>query len=154
MDLEAVLMVTVPSHQASSLVLPLSTPIIDLSPLKQVPTTTQAPIFIVTTMPKTITLLLPPPPPQQSISDSELAARVEVLEQKLAAFEQKSKTLDNTTQNLRSRIFNMKLRDRPNKIDQTVNRVVKEAVHIAIQAPLIDRFREVPEADMKEILHQ
>nr|GEW43618.1 hypothetical protein [Tanacetum cinerariifolium] len=32
--------------------------------------------------------------------------------------------------------------------------VVKEAVHIALQAPLRNRFRELPEADMKEILHQ
>nr|GEV08434.1 zinc finger, CCHC-type [Tanacetum cinerariifolium] len=30
----------------------------------------------------------------------------------------------------------------------------KEAVHIALQAPLRDRFRELPEANMKEILHQ
>nr|GEU94152.1 hypothetical protein [Tanacetum cinerariifolium] len=29
-----------------------------------------------------------------------------------------------------------------------------EAVHIALQAPLKDRFRELPEADTKEILHQ
>nr|GEU97823.1 reverse transcriptase domain-containing protein [Tanacetum cinerariifolium] len=34
------------------------------------------------------------------------------------------------------------------------NFMVKEAVHIALQAPLRDSFREVPEADMKEILHQ
>ncbi|GJS61991.1 hypothetical protein Tco_0656775 [Tanacetum coccineum] len=58
------------------------------------------------------------------ITDSELAARVTTLEQKFAAFEQKSKTLDNTTQNLGSR------------------------------APLRDRFRDLPEADMKEMLHQ
>nr|GEX76521.1 retrovirus-related Pol polyprotein from transposon TNT 1-94 [Tanacetum cinerariifolium] len=44
--------------------------------------------------------------------------------------------------------------DLPHKINQTVNKVVKEAVHIALQAPLRDRFRELPEADMKEILHQ
>nr|GEU89723.1 hypothetical protein [Tanacetum cinerariifolium] len=60
-----------------------------------VPATTHEPIFTATT-----TTLKPlPPPPQQSTSDFELAA----LEQKLAAFEQKSKTLDNTTQNLGSR---------------------------------------------------
>nr|GEV05697.1 hypothetical protein [Tanacetum cinerariifolium] len=39
-------------------------------------------------------------------------------------------------------------------IDQTVNTVVKKAVHIALQAPLRNRFRELPEADMNEILHQ
>nr|GEX53637.1 integrase, catalytic region, zinc finger, CCHC-type, peptidase aspartic, catalytic [Tanacetum cinerariifolium] len=105
MDSEVVFMVTVPIYQASSLVPTLSTPIIDLSPPKPVPATTQAPIFTATTT-TTTTLLLPPPSPQQNLSDSELAA------------------------------------------------LFKVAVHIALQAPLEDRFRELPEADMKEILHQ
>ncbi|GJT99756.1 hypothetical protein Tco_1110095, partial [Tanacetum coccineum] len=87
-------MVIVPIHQASTLVTPLSTTIIDLSPPKP------------------------------------------------------------TTQALSSRIFTLELRDLPYKINQTVNEVVKEVVHIALQAPLRDRFRELPEADMKEILHQ
>nr|GEU94696.1 hypothetical protein [Tanacetum cinerariifolium] len=107
----------------------------------------------------TTTLPLPPPLPQQSTSDSDLASRVAALKQKLNTFEQKNKTLDNTTQNLGSRVFNLELCDlltRSTKlsIDQTVNTVIKEAVHIALQAPLRDRFRELPEADMKEILHQ
>nr|GEV69994.1 hypothetical protein [Tanacetum cinerariifolium] len=76
------------------------------------------------------------------------------LEKKFSDFEQKSQTLDNTTQNLGSRVFNLKLQDLPHKINQTVNEVVKEAVHISLQAPLRDHFRELPEADMKEILHQ
>ncbi|GKC48080.1 hypothetical protein Tco_1065802 [Tanacetum coccineum] len=50
--------------------------------------------------------------------------------------------------------FTLELRDLPHKINQTVNEVVKEAVHVAFQAPLRYRFRELPEADMKEILHQ
>ncbi|GJU21683.1 hypothetical protein Tco_1155025 [Tanacetum coccineum] len=57
-------------------------------------------------------------------------------------------------QALSSRIFTLELRDLPHKINQTRNEVVKEAVHVALQAPLRDRFRELPEADMKEILHQ
>nr|GEY47528.1 hypothetical protein [Tanacetum cinerariifolium] len=103
MDSEVVSMVTVPIHLASSSVSSLSTPIIDLSLPKPVPATTHAPIFTATTSTTTTTFLLLPPLPQQSTSDSDLAARVAALEQKLAAFEQKSKTLDNTTQNLRSR---------------------------------------------------
>ncbi|GKB12655.1 hypothetical protein Tco_0846578, partial [Tanacetum coccineum] len=67
---------------------------------------------------------------------------------------QKSKNLDNTTQNLGSRVFTLELRDLTHKINQTVNEVIKEAVHVALQAPIRDRFRELPEADMKEILHQ
>nr|GEU53501.1 retrovirus-related Pol polyprotein from transposon TNT 1-94 [Tanacetum cinerariifolium] len=55
---------------------------------------------------------------------------------------------------LRSLVFTLELRDLPHKIDEAVFESVKEAVHIAIQAPLRDRFRELPEADMKEILHK
>ncbi|GJV73556.1 retrovirus-related pol polyprotein from transposon TNT 1-94 [Tanacetum coccineum] len=59
MKSEVVSMVTVPIHQASSSVPPLSTPIIDLSsPSKPVSSTTQAPIFTATT--KTTTTTLPP----------------------------------------------------------------------------------------------
>ncbi|GJU31847.1 putative reverse transcriptase domain-containing protein [Tanacetum coccineum] len=131
---------------------PLSTPVIDLSPPKPVPSTTQAPIFTATTI--TTTTTLPPPPQQQSTTDSELVARVTALEKKFCDFEQKSNTLDNTTQNLRSRVFTLELQDLPHKINQTVNEVVKEVVYLALQSPLKDRFRELPEADMKEILHQ
>nr|GEW51189.1 hypothetical protein [Tanacetum cinerariifolium] len=116
--------------------------------------TTHEPIVTATTITTTTTRPLPPPPPQQNTSDSELASRVAALEQKLTAFEQKSKTLDNTTQNLRSRVFKLELRDQPYKIDQTLNTIVKEAVHIALQAPLRDRFRKLPEANINEIIHQ
>ncbi|GJZ77956.1 hypothetical protein Tco_0642628 [Tanacetum coccineum] len=128
-DSKVVSMVIIPIHQASSLVPPLSTPIIDLSPPKPISSTTQAPIFTETTM--TTTTTLPPPLQQQSTNESELFACVAALEKKLFDFEQKSNTLDNMTRNLGSR-----------------------AVHVALQAPLRDHFRELPEADMKEILHQ
>ncbi|GJZ12864.1 hypothetical protein Tco_0548094 [Tanacetum coccineum] len=50
-------------------------------------------------------------------------------------------------------VFTLELRDLPHKINQTVNEVVKEAVHVALQALLRDRFRELPKANMKEILY-
>ncbi|GJS57146.1 hypothetical protein Tco_0651930 [Tanacetum coccineum] len=58
------------------------------------------------------------------------------------------------TQALSSRIFTLELRDLPHKIDQTINEAVKEAVHIALQAPFQDHFSDLPEADMEEIIHQ
>ncbi|GJW18881.1 hypothetical protein Tco_0026317 [Tanacetum coccineum] len=62
MEAKVVSMVTVPIYQASSSVPPLSTSVIDfLSPSKPISSTTQAPIFIATTMTTTTTL---PPPPQ------------------------------------------------------------------------------------------
>nr|GEW40838.1 hypothetical protein [Tanacetum cinerariifolium] len=39
-------------------------------------------------------------------------------------------------------------------IDEVVRESVREAVHVALQASLRDRFKELPKADMKEILHQ
>ncbi|GJU81052.1 hypothetical protein Tco_1283417 [Tanacetum coccineum] len=91
---------------------------------------------------------------KEGTTDSELDARVTALEKKFSDFELKSKALDNMTQNLGSRVFTLELQELPQKINQTVNEVVKEAIHVAFQAPLQDRFREMPKADMKEILHQ
>ncbi|GKE19464.1 hypothetical protein Tco_1427041, partial [Tanacetum coccineum] len=123
METEAESMVTIPIHQASTSVPPLSIPIIDLSPPNR-------------------------------IIDSSLASRVLTLEQRCADLEKKHKLQDQTTQALLSRIFTLELRDLLHKINQTIHEVVKEAVHVAVQAPLRYRFRELPKADMKEILHQ
>ncbi|GJZ82955.1 hypothetical protein Tco_0648128 [Tanacetum coccineum] len=48
----------------------------------------------------------------------------------------------------------LELHDLPHQVNQTVNEVVKEAVQTALQAPLHERFRDLSEAKMKEILHQ
>ncbi|GKB96185.1 hypothetical protein Tco_0982322, partial [Tanacetum coccineum] len=153
-EAKVVSMVTVPIYQASSLVPPLSILVIDLSPPKPASSNTQASIFTATITTITKTLPLSPPPPQQSITESELAVRVTSLEQKFDAFEQKRKNLDNTTWNLRSRVFTLELRDLPHKIGEAVRENVKEAIQIALQAPLRDRFRDLPKADMKEMLHE
>ncbi|GKC74001.1 hypothetical protein Tco_1119884 [Tanacetum coccineum] len=118
---------TVPIHQASSSVPPLSTPIIDLTPLKHVSSTIQEPFFTTTTEMTTTTLPPPPPLQQQSSTDPELSNRVSALE---------------------------KLHDLPHKINQIDNEVVKEAVQTTLQDPLRERFRDLSKAEMKEILHQ
>nr|GEW37252.1 integrase, catalytic region, zinc finger, CCHC-type, peptidase aspartic, catalytic [Tanacetum cinerariifolium] len=59
-----------------------------------------------------------------------------------------------STIELKSSVFNLELSDLPHKIDEAVCESVREAVHVALQAPLRDHFRELPKADMKEILHQ
>ncbi|GJT93492.1 copia protein [Tanacetum coccineum] len=153
-EIEAGSMVTITIHQASTSVPPLSTPIIDLSPPKPVSSPLQEPVIAATTKATTTTLPLTPPLQKQSTTDSLLASRVLTLEQRCANLEKKHKLQDQTTQALSSRIFTLELRDFPHKINQTVHEVVKEVVHAALQAPLQDRFRELPEADMKEILHQ
>ncbi|GJT20450.1 hypothetical protein Tco_0890387 [Tanacetum coccineum] len=120
-------MVTVPIYQASSSVHPLSTPIVNLSPPKLVSPPVQEPIFTTT--------LLPPPPSPQSTTNPDLA------------------THDKTTQALASRIYKLEHHDLYSKIDKQVNEVVKEVVHNALQAPLRERFRDLSEFQMKEILH-
>nr|GEY17526.1 hypothetical protein [Tanacetum cinerariifolium] len=147
-------MVTVLIHQASSSAHLLSTPVVDLLPRKPVPSTTQAPIFPGTTTTKTTTITLLPPPQHQSSSVRDLASHVSTLEQVCANFEKRHKFHDNTVQGISSRVFILELKELPHKINQIVNKVVKDAVHVAFQAPLRDRLRELPEADMKEILHQ
>ncbi|GJS63980.1 retrovirus-related pol polyprotein from transposon TNT 1-94 [Tanacetum coccineum] len=111
-------MVTVPIYQASSLVLPLSMPVINLLPPKHASSTTQALIFTTTTM--TTLTTLPPPPKQQSTTESELAKRVAALEKKFYDLEQTNKNLDNTTRNLGSRVYTLELMDLPHKIDEVV----------------------------------
>nr|GEZ95796.1 hypothetical protein [Tanacetum cinerariifolium] len=44
--------------------------------------------------------------------------------------------------------------DIPQQVSITVSEVVTDAVDWAMQAPLRNRFRDLPKADMKEILHQ
>ncbi|GJW55241.1 hypothetical protein Tco_0099326 [Tanacetum coccineum] len=112
--------------------------------------TIQAPIFITA---KTITPL-PPPPQQQSTTESELVEGVVALEKKLLDLEQTNKNLDNTTQNLGSRVYTLELRVLPHNINEAVHENVKEVVQIALQAPLQDRFRNLFEEDMKEMLYQ
>ncbi|GKD16737.1 hypothetical protein Tco_1205895 [Tanacetum coccineum] len=56
-----------------------------------------------------------------------LAERVAGLEKKLSDLEQTNKNLDNITQNLRSRVYTLELRDLPHKIDEAVRENVKEA---------------------------
>nr|GEW53724.1 hypothetical protein [Tanacetum cinerariifolium] len=81
METEVKSMDTVPIHQASSLVTPLSTPVIDLTHPKPIPSTTLAPIFTATTTTETITTALPTPLEQQSSLVLDLASRVSTLEQ-------------------------------------------------------------------------
>ncbi|GJX41214.1 hypothetical protein Tco_0256204 [Tanacetum coccineum] len=68
-------------------------------------------------------------------------------------FEQKNKFQDKTTQALASRIYNLENHDLYSKIDKHINEFVKGVVHNALQAPLCERFKDLSEFQMKEILH-
>ncbi|GJT50432.1 hypothetical protein Tco_0976589 [Tanacetum coccineum] len=74
-------MVTVPIHQASSSVPPLSTPVIDLSPPKQSTHPVHEQLITATTETTTTTLPPPPPTPTQSSTDADLAALYKVVKE-------------------------------------------------------------------------
>ncbi|GJV02454.1 hypothetical protein Tco_1336023, partial [Tanacetum coccineum] len=52
-----------------------------------------------------------------------------------------------------NRLYNLENLDIPHKVSKAVDKIITDAVDWAIQAPHSDRFRDLPEADMKEILH-
>ncbi|GJR16778.1 monodehydroascorbate reductase [Tanacetum coccineum] len=121
-------MVTVHIHQDTSFVPLMTTPVIDLTVSQPVSTTVQAPLptstTTVTAITTTTSLPPPPPQPQQSTTYSILIKRIGELKQHMADL-----------------------------VNIAVDEIFTDAVDWAIQAPLRDRFRDLPEADMKEILH-
>nr|GFA23340.1 hypothetical protein [Tanacetum cinerariifolium] len=52
------------------------------------------------------------------------------------------------------RLYTLEQLDIPHQVSKAINEVVMNAVDWAMQAPPRNRFRDLPEADMKEILHQ
>ncbi|GJX00047.1 hypothetical protein Tco_0183960 [Tanacetum coccineum] len=152
-EIEVESMVMVLIYQASSSIPPLSTPIIIISSPKPVSPPIQELVFTATTTTTTTTLPPPPPPQQQSTIDSTLAARVTALEQICANFEKKNKVQDQTAQALSFRIFTLENHDLYSKFDKYINENVKEVVQDALQGLVRERFKELSEFEMKEILH-
>ncbi|GKE20905.1 hypothetical protein Tco_1432417, partial [Tanacetum coccineum] len=151
-------MVTVPIHQDTSLVPLMTTPVIDLTVSQPVPTAVQAPLptltatAIATTIMTTTTLPLLPQP-QQGSSDSILIQRISELEQHMADLVQANLALEEMMDKHRYRLYKLENLNIPHQVSKAVDEIVTDAVEWAIQAPLRDRFRDFPEADMKEILH-
>nr|GEY55281.1 monodehydroascorbate reductase [Tanacetum cinerariifolium] len=59
-----------------------------------------------------------------------------------------------TSQQSNAEAMLMKRIDIPQQVSKAVSEVVTDAVDWAMQAPLRNRFRDLPKADIKEILHQ
>ncbi|GKD17824.1 hypothetical protein Tco_1206982 [Tanacetum coccineum] len=133
-------MVSITTHQDTSAIPPMTSPVIDLmtSPVidlmsrpdspnvhRPLPTTATA------TTTTTITTLPLPPQPQQDANQA--------LEERLDKHG--------------SRLYRLENQDIPNQVRKAVDEIVTNAVDWAMQAPLRERFRDLPEADMKEILH-
>ncbi|GKE18795.1 hypothetical protein Tco_1426372, partial [Tanacetum coccineum] len=78
--------------------------------------------------------------------DPALASRITALEKRSVDLEQKTLNQDKSIEALRSRVYTLENHDLYAKIDKQVNETVKEVVHDALQALLLDRFRDLSEA--------
>ncbi|GJS96436.1 hypothetical protein Tco_0803404 [Tanacetum coccineum] len=157
-DTESESMVSVTIHQDTSVIPPMTSPMIDLvsvpdSPTvhRPLPTTTAATATTTTT---TIMTTVPlPPQPQQVSSDSILLNRLGELEQHIANLVDANQALEERLDKHGSRLYRLENQDIPNQVSKAVDEIVTDAVDWAMHAPLRERFRDLPEADMKEILH-
>ncbi|GJU45651.1 hypothetical protein Tco_1202917 [Tanacetum coccineum] len=156
-DIEAESMVSVTIHQDTSVVPTMTSPVIDLvsvpdSPTvhRPLPTTTAATATTTTTIMTTIPL---PPQPQQVSSDSILLNRLGELEQHIADLVDANQALEERLDKHGSRLYKLENQDIPNQVSKVVDEIVTDAIDWAMHAPLKECFRDLPEADMKEILH-
>ncbi|GJV97278.1 hypothetical protein Tco_1548855, partial [Tanacetum coccineum] len=144
-------MVSVPIHQDTSSVPPMTTPVIDLTTMQSdspLPTST-ATISTITT-----TTLPPPPQPQQSTTDPILVKRIGELEQLMTDLIQNNLALEERLDKQGSRLYNLENLNISHKVSQAVDEIVTDAVDWAMQAPLRARFKDLPTVDIKEILQQ
>nr|GEV19651.1 putative ribonuclease H-like domain-containing protein [Tanacetum cinerariifolium] len=124
---EAKSMVSVTIQQDMSSIPRITSPIIDLTSRPESPKVYQ--LKATTTNTTTTTTTLPPPPyQQQSTKDAMMMKHIGDLEHIMASLLQENKKLE--------------------------QRLDSHGAHWDMQAPLRNRFKDLPEANMKEILHQ
>ncbi|GKA87648.1 hypothetical protein Tco_0809412 [Tanacetum coccineum] len=153
---EAGSMVSITIHQDTFAIPHMTSPVIDLisrpdSPNEHRPLPAFATATATTTT--SITTFPLPPQPQQSTTDSIMIKRISELEQHMADLIQENLALEERLDKHGSRLYKLENLDIPYQVSKAVDEIVTDAVDWAIQAPLRDRFRDLPEADMKEILH-
>ncbi|GJV56025.1 hypothetical protein Tco_1457030 [Tanacetum coccineum] len=153
-ETEAESMVSVTIHQDTSAIPPMTSPMIDLisrpdSPNEHQPLPTTTTATAITT-----TIITTLPQPQQSTIYSILIIRIGKLEQIMSNLIQDNKHPNESLDCHGSRLYKLENLNIPHQVSKAVDEIVTDAVDWAIRAPLRDRFRDLPEADMKEILHQ
>nr|GEY87425.1 hypothetical protein [Tanacetum cinerariifolium] len=110
--------------------------------------------FKATTTDTTTTTLPPPQAQQQSTTEAMMVKRIGELEHIMANLIQLNKDMEERLEKYRARLYTLEQLDIPQKVSIAVSEVVTNAVDWAMQSLLRNRFRDLPEADMKEILHQ
>nr|GFA45520.1 hypothetical protein [Tanacetum cinerariifolium] len=102
----------------------------------------------------TTTTLPPPQAPQQSMTEAMMVKCIGELEHTLSDLIQVNKTIEERLDKHGARLYTLEQLDIPQQVSIAVSEVVTDAVDWAMKAPLRNRFKDLPEADMKEILHQ
>nr|GEZ15325.1 hypothetical protein [Tanacetum cinerariifolium] len=147
-------MVNVPIQQALSSISLQTSPIIDLSSRPESPKAHQQFKATTTDTTTTTTTLPPPQDPQQSTTEAMMVKRISELEHFMADLIQVNKEIKERLDSNGSRLYTLKQLDIPQQVSIAVSEVVTDVVDWVMQAPLRSHFRDLPEADMKEILHQ
>ncbi|GJR76258.1 hypothetical protein Tco_0088623, partial [Tanacetum coccineum] len=75
------------------------------------------------------------------------------LEQHIVDLVDANQALEERLDKHESSLYRLENQDIPNQVRKAVNEIVMDVVDWAMQAPLRERFRDLPEAYMKEILH-
>nr|GFD07248.1 hypothetical protein [Tanacetum cinerariifolium] len=86
--------------------------------------------------------------------DAMMMKRISDLEHIMENLIQENKKLEQRLDSHGAHLYTMEQLDIPHQVSKAIDEVVTDAVDWAMQAPLRNRFRDLPEADMKEILHQ
>nr|GEX93074.1 hypothetical protein [Tanacetum cinerariifolium] len=146
-EVESMVFVTI--QQDMSSIPPMMSPIIDLTSRPEYPKVHQK--FKATT---TTTTLPPPPSQQQSTAEAMMMKGIGKLEHVMANLIQENKGLKERLDKHGACLYTLEQLDIPHQVNKVISEVVTEAVDWAMQAPLRNRFRDLPEADIKEILHQ
>nr|GFB60260.1 hypothetical protein [Tanacetum cinerariifolium] len=80
--------------------------------------------------------------------------RIGELKHIMANLIQENKHLEERLDSHGARLYTLENLDIPHHVSKAIDEIVTDAVDWAIQAPLRNRFKDLPEADIKEILHQ
>nr|GEX28381.1 hypothetical protein [Tanacetum cinerariifolium] len=147
-------MVNVMIQQALSSISLMTSPIIDLTSRHESPKEHQQLKATTTDTTTTTTTLPPPQAPQQSMTEAMMVKHIGELEHILADMIQVNKNIEERLDKHGARLYTLEQLDIPQQMSIDVSEVVTNAVDWAMQAPQRNHFRDLPKADMKEILHQ
>nr|GEY15643.1 retrovirus-related Pol polyprotein from transposon TNT 1-94 [Tanacetum cinerariifolium] len=147
-------MVNVSIQQDLSSVSLMTSPIIDLTSRPKSPKVHQQFKATITDTTTTTITLPPPQAQQQSTAEAMMMKRIDELEHIMANLIQVNKEMEERLDKHGTRLYMLEQLDIPQQVSKAVSEVVIDAIDWAMQAPLRNRFRDLPKADMKEILHQ